>query len=332
MNYKQLIVDIRQQKFKPVYLLHGEEPFFIDEITHAVEEHALSEDEKEFNQTILYGRDTDVDQIIEAAKRFPMMAERQVVIVREAQNLRQLDKLESYALNPTSSTVLVIAHKYKKVDGRKKFAKNIAKSGVIFESKIVYDNQIPDWIQNYLKSSDYQITPKASILMGEFLGNNLGKIANELDKLKLNIEPGSTIDENDIEKNVGISKDFNNFELQKAIGAKDVFKATQIARYFSQNTKDHPFVMTLSILSSYFSKVMCIFFEKNKDKRHLAAKLKVNPFFVDDYLIAAKNYSGKKVQENISLIREYDARYKGVNAGNIPEGELIKEFVHRLMH
>lgn len=332
MDFQQLITDIKQQKFKLVYLLHGQEPYFIDQISKAVEAHALTEEEKGFNLTVMYGKDSDVHQVVEAAKRYPMMAERQVVIVREAQSMRNLEALESYLQNPLPSTVLVIAYKGKKVDGRKKWLKLAQKAGVEFFSKPIYDNQVPAWVEKYLKNKNYQITPKASALIAEFLGTDLAKITNELDKLMLNVESGTTVDENHIEANIGISKDFNNFELQNAVGQLNHIKAQQIAYYFGQNLKDHPPVVTLSVLMKFFSQVMCIYFEKKRDKFTIAKKIGVNPYFAGDYLTAAGNYTGKKVMDNITLLREYDGKLKGVETGKIEQGELVRELVWRLMN
>lgn len=332
MDFQQLITDIKQQKFKPVYLLHGQEPYFIDQISKAVESHALTDEEKGFNMTVMYGKDSDVHQVIESAKRYPMMAERQVVIVREAQSMRNLEALEGYLQNPLSSTILVIAHKGKKVDGRKKWLKLAQKAGVEFLSKPIYDNQVPTWVEKYLKNKNYQITPKASALIAEFLGTDLAKITNELDKLMLNVETGTTVDENHVEANIGISKDFNNFELQNAIGQLNHAKAQQIAAYFAQNTKDHPPIVTFSVLMKFFSQLMCIFFEKKRDKFTIAKKIGVNPYFAGNYISAAGNYTGKKVMENISLLREYDGKLKGVETGKIEQGDLVRELVWRLMN
>ncbi len=332
MDFQQLITDIKQQKFKPVYLLHGQEPYFIDQISKAVESHALTEEEKGFNMTVMYGKDTDVHQVIEAAKRYPMMAERQVVTVREAQSMRNPEALESYLQNPLSSTILVIAFKGKKVDGRKKWVKFAQKTGVEFFSKPIYDDKIPAWVEKYLKNKNYQITPKAALLIGDFLGTDLAKITNELDKLMLNVEPGSTVDENHIEANIGISKDFNNFELQNAIGRLNHAKAQQIAIYFGQNLKDHPPVVTLAVLMKYFGQVMSIYFEKTRDKYSIAKKIGVNPYFVKDYLAAADNFTGKKVMSNITLLREYDGKFKGVGTGKVAPQELLRELVWKLMN
>ena len=332
MTYAEIIQELSQKKFKPIYLLYGDEPYFIDKITDYIAKNALDEAEKEFNQTILYGRDATPDQIVETAKRFPMMANHQVVIVKEAQNIRNMDAFEQYARQPMTSTILVFAYKYKKPDKRKKVIKEMSKSGVVFESKTLYDSQIPEWTKQYLKHSGYDITPKACLLVSEFLGNDLNKIANELDKLKLNVAEGKNIDENDIEANIGISKDYNLFELQKAIGKRDVFKAQQIGLHFAQNSKNHPFVVTLSILSSFFSKVLGLYFMNGNNKMEVAKALKVNPYFAEDYMTAKKNYPAPKLVTNISILREYDLKSKGIGSGHTADGELLKELIYKLMH
>lgn len=332
MTYQEILSELKQKKFRPIYLLYGDEPYFIDKLTDYISKNILDEGEREFNQTILYGRDAAPDQIIETAKRFPMMANHQVVIVKEAQNIRNLDAFEKYAEQPLESTILVFAYKYKKPDKRKKVVKAMAKSGVVFESKTLYDSQIPDWVQQYLHSSGHTITPKASLLVSEFLGNDLSKISNELDKLLLNLDEGKKIDDHDIEKNIGISKDYNLFELQKAIGNKDIFKAQQIALYFAQNPKNHPLVVTLSILSSFFSKVLGLYFMKGVNKMEVAKALKVNPYFADDYINTKRNFPAPKLVENISILKEYDLKSKGVSSGHTPDGELLKELIYKLLH
>ena len=332
MDFQQLLTDIKQQKFKPVYLLHGQEPYFIDTISKALEKHTLTEEEKSFNLTVMYGKDSDVNQLMESAKRYPMMAERQVVIVKEAQGMRNIEAIESYLANPLPTTVLVIAYKGKKVDGRKKWLKLAQKNGVEFFSKPIYENQVPAWVEKYLKGRNYQISPKAAALIAESLGTDLAKITNELDKLMLNVEAGTTIDENHVETNIGVSKDFNNFELQNAIGHLNHAKAQQIALYFAQNTKDHPPIVTISVLMKFFTQVMCVFFEKNRDKFTIAKKIGVNPYFAGDYITTAQNYSGKKVMENITLLREYDGKIKGVETANVEQGDLVRELVWRLMN
>lgn len=328
---KQIISDITRGNIAPVYFLMGEEPYYIDGISDFIEDSVLSEEEKGFNQMILYGRDVTIDDIIGNAKRYPMMAERQVVIVKEAQELsRTIDNLTSYVEQPQQSTVLVICYKYKKLDARKKLAKAIQKNGVLFESKKLYENQVPDWIRRVLAGKGYTITPKAAQMLTEFLGNDLGKINNELQKLQLILKPGAQITPQHIEENIGISKDFNNFELQSAIGSKDIKKAFTIVQYFGQNPKNHPLVMTIALLYSFFSKLMR--FHALKNPAHAAKELGISPYFVSDYEVAARNYPMKKVSLIISAIRETDMKSKGVGAANVPQGDLLKELLLKIFN
>lgn len=329
---KSIVSDIKKGQAKPIYFLMGEEPYFIDKIADFIEDHVLQEEEKGFNQMILYGRDVSIEDIVSNAKRYPMMAERQVVIVKEAQDLsRTIDQLTGYAENPQPSTVLVLCYKYKKLDKRKKLHKAIAKSGVIYESKRLYDNQVSDWIRKELHNRDYQISPKASQMLVEFLGTDLSKIDNELKKLQLVCRKGTTITPEIIEENIGISKDFNNFELRKAIGMKDNLKAHQIINYFAQNPKDNPMVMTVSLLFSFFSQLLQYHALTDKSKTNVARALKVNPFFVSDYSVAAQNYPMKKVSQIISFLRDADVKSKGVGAANVPQGDLLKELLVKVM-
>lgn len=329
---KQIIGALKKGDIKPIYFLMGEEPYYVDKISDHIEKNLLREEEKGFNQMTLYGRDVSIEDIIGNAKRFPMMAERQVVIVKEAQELsRTIEKLADYAENPQPSTVLVMCYKYKKIDKRKKLYKAVAKSGVIFESKPLYENKVGEWIRQELHSRNYQIAPKATQMLVEFLGTDLGKIDNELQKLQLICPEGTTITPEIIEENIGISKDFNNFELRKAIGEKDSLKAHRIINYFSQNPKDNPMVLTVSLLFSFFSQLLQYHGLKDQSKGNVAKVLKVNPFFVNDYAIAARNYPMKKVSQVISHLRDADVKSKGVGAANVPQGDLLKELLVKVM-
>ncbi len=334
-DFQKIISDLKNKKYAPVYFLMGEEPFYIDKITQYIEDNVLQEHEKEFNQTILYGRDTDVWKIIENAKRFPMMSDKQVVIVKEAQFLKDLDLLKDYIKNPLDSTILVIAYKLKTVDKRKKDSKEffdcLQKNAVIFDSKPLKDSQIPAWIVNVVQSKGYAITEKSSFLLYEFLGNDLSKILNELDKLCINLPSKTTINESHIEEFVGISKEYNNFELQKSIASKNVSKAMRIAYYFSKNPKDYHVLSTTAILFLFFSKVFAYQLLSEKSKTTAAKSLKVNPYYINDYIQASKLYSGKKVAEIISILREYDAKSKGVDS-NASSSELIIELVYKILN
>lgn len=336
----RIIADLKKGDIKPIYFLMGEEPYYIDQISAYIDQNLLSEEEKGFNQTVLYGRDVRLDEVISQAKRYPMMAERQVVIVKEAQDLsreilatfdNKKNILEAYAENPQQTTVLVFCYKYKKLDKRKKVYKNIAKAGVIMESKKLYENQVGDWIKKAMISRGYTIEPKAAHMLVEFLGTDLGKISNEIDKLTIVLPKGSTITPAVIEQNIGISKDFNNFELRKAVGARDVLKAHRIINYFSQNPKDNPMVLTITLLFGFFQSLMILHGIPAKDKNTVAKALKVNPFFVGEYISAAKNYPMKQVSHIINLLRDADVKSKGVGAYNLSQGDLLKELLVRIM-
>ncbi len=330
---RQIVTDIQKGDIKPIYFLMGEEPYYIDKISDFIADNILTEEERGFNQMVIYGRDSTVEDIVSNAKRYPMMAERQVVIVKEAQDLsRTIEKLVEYAENPQPTTVLVVCYKYKKIDKRKKLHKTISKSGVIFEGKRLYENQVGDWIIKTLKGRGFGISPKAAQMLVEFLGTDLGKIDNELQKLQLICPEGITISPEIIEENIGISKDFNNFELRSAIGEKDTLKAHRIINYFAQNPKDNPMVVTISLLFSYFSQILQYHGLNDKSKGAVAKQLKVNPFFVKDYVTAARNYPMKKVSQAISLLQETDVKSKGVGASNVSQGDLLKELLVKIMN
>jgi DNA polymerase-3 subunit delta len=332
MKYEEIIDELKKKIYKPIYFLSGEEPYFIDKITDFIAEHVLSESEKSFNQTILYGKDLKVEDVDNAARRFPMMSNHQVIIVKEAQNLKNIENLVYYAENPLKSTILVINYKYKTLDKRKKIYKAVEKNGILLETKKLYDNQVPDWISGYLRSDNYKIEPVASLLLVEFLGNDLSKISNELDKLKISLPSGSVISTKHIEDNIGISKDYSNFELQNAIRQKDVLKANRIALHFGQNQKDNPIVLTINSLFFFFSKVLVYHYLPNKEPKNAASVLKINPFFLKDYESSAKNYPKAKVVQIISLLREYDMKSKGYGNISADAGELLKELIYKIIH
>ena len=332
MKYEQILGDLKNKIYYPVYFLTGEEPYYIDTISDYIEDHVLTDMEKEFNQNVVYGRDTDVLSIISMAKRYPMMANYQVVIVKEAQDVKDIEKLASYVESPLDSTLLVINYKYKKIDGRKSFAQAVKKKGVFFESKKIYDNQLGSWIKNYLEKRGYSITPKASAMLVEFLGTDLSKIVNELEKLTLNIPEKAEINDAIVEQNIGISKDFNTFELQNAIGSRNILKANQIANYFAANPKDNPLVKTVSILNGFFGKLLIYQQLPDKSRNNAASALSVNPFFVKDYQVASRNYSKGKIAQIISLLREYDLKSKGVDNVSATDGELLREMLFKILH
>jgi len=329
---KQIVKDIKEGNIKPIYLLTGEEPYYIDRISEFIEKNVLAEEERGFNQMVLYGKDVTVEDIVGNAKRFPMMAERQVVIVKEAQHLsRSIDKLSSYAENPQPSTVLVLCYKYSKFDKRKKVYKQIKKTGVVFESKKLYEDKVADWIRKVLQGKGYRITPKASSLLVEFLGTDLSKINNELEKLQLVLPKEKEITPLDIEENIGISKDYNNFELKKAIGARNVLKATRIINYFAQNPKDNPFVVTVTLLNTFFTQLLKYHGMADHNPKSVASALRINPYFVSEYQIAAKNYPMKKVSTIVSSLRELDLKGKGVGSVNTTQADLLKELLVKIM-
>jgi len=327
----KIVNDIKAGNIKPVYFLMGEEPYYIDKLTEYMEANLLSEDEKGFNQTVLYGRDVTIDDIVSTAKRYPMMAERQVVIVREAQELsRSIDKLEAYAENPMPTTVLVIAYKYKTLDKRKKLVKFLDKKGLVYESKKLYENQVGDWLKRVLTGKKLNIEPKAAAMLVDFLGTDLSKIANELDKLAIILPQGSTITPDVIEENIGFSKDFNVFELRKAIGERNVKKAYQIAQYFADNPKDNPLVLTVGQTFGFFIQLLKYHGLKDRSPKSVASALGINPFFVKEYDVAIKNYPMKKVSQIVASLRDIDVKSKGVGANGLPPGDLMKEMLAKI--
>ncbi len=332
MKYLDILTDLKANKYAPVYFLMGEEPYFIDQIAHYIDKNVLDESQKEFDQTVVYGRDIDVPTLIATARRYPMMSPSQVVIVKEAQDMKKIEDLEKYIANPQPSTILVIEYKYKKVDKRKAFYKTIKKNAVILESDKLYDNKVPGWIEEYVGQHGYKIGPKASLLISDSLGNDLGKIANEIGKIFISLPKGQAITEDIIENNIGISKDFNIFELQTALIRKDIYKANQIANYFAANPKEHPFVVTITVLFNFFTKVLLLQYSQNESPQALAGKLGVNPYFLKDYQQAAKVYSRAKIAKIISHLRIYDLRFKGVDNISTTDGELLKELLFKILH
>ncbi|MEP4947460.1 MAG: DNA polymerase III subunit delta [Flavobacteriaceae bacterium] len=329
---KEIVSGINQGNPKPIYFLMGDEPYYIDKISKYVSDTVLTEEEKGFNQMVLYGRDTSVDEVVSNAKRFPMMADYQVVIVKEAQHLsRNIENLVGYAENPQPTTILVFCYKYKKLDKRKKLYKSIQKTGELFESKKLYENQVSDWIRKILNGKNYKISPKACMLLVEFLGTDLCKIANELDKLTIVVPETTEITPDLIEEHIGISKDYNNFELKKAIGEKNIAKATRIIDYFSQNPKDNPFVVTITLLNTFFTQLLQYHGLRDHSPGNVAKTLGVNPYFVNEYTIAAKNYPMRSVSGIISSLRELDLKSKGVGATNLSQANLLKELLTKIV-
>lgn len=334
MDYQTLVSEIRKKQFRPIYFLMGEEPFFIDKLTDLIEAQALQEEERSFNQSILYGADTNIAEIISEAKRFPMMAERVVVIVKEAQQLRNLDALEAYAEQPQPSTVLVFAYKHKKLDKRKKVAKVLAKKHVLFESKRVYDNQVPSYVEKLLKAAHFQASPKAVQMIAESLGTDIGRIDSEINKLKLIVPEGSTINEDTVEANIGISKDYNNFELCAAINTNNFGKALRIQRYFAANPKDNPLVLTMGILYRNFRILMIMAQLKSQGAAadQLAKQAGVSPWQAKEYLPALPNYPVRRIARIIGYLRETDLKSKGVQNSTTSDAELLKELLFKIFY
>ena len=334
MTANDIIKDIKSGNVQPFYFLYGEESFFIDKISGFIETNLLNEEEKGFNQVVLYGRDVSVAEIVAQARRFPMMSEKQVIIVKEAQDLaRSIDQLESYIENPQPTTVLVFNYKHKKPDKRKTIFKKMARLGVMFESKPLYENQVPAWISSYVREKSFSIDPKASQMLVEFLGTDLSRIANELDKLFIVLNDQRDISPESVEENIGISKDFNNFELRKAVGQKDVLKANQIINYFANNTKSNPPVVTIAMLNSFFTQLLQFHALPNKNNsKAVASTLRVNPFFVNEYIVAGRNYPMRKVSQVIALLREADLKSKGVGARDLSHADLLKELLYKILH
>ncbi|MFD2597621.1 DNA polymerase III subunit delta [Sphingobacterium corticis] len=335
MDAKTILSDVKKGKFSPVYLLHGEESYFIDLVADAIEGSVLNDAQKGFDQTILYGKDTDFVTIVNAAKRYPMMSDYQVILVKEAQNLKWKDDelFQKYLESPTPTTILVLAHKYGLVDKRKKTYKLADKAGIVLESKKLYDDKVAPWIADQFQAEGRRIHPQAAALMADYLGTDLSKVANEIDKLLLNVALDKEVDISDIERNIGISKDFNVFELNTALTKKNVFKAFQIVDYFAANPKSNPIPVVIGSLGSYFTKVLKYHYLPDKSSQAAAKELGVHPFFTKDYEMAARNYSRRKMFDVINLLKEYDLKSKGMHVGpNTTSGELLRELVYKIIH
>ena len=332
-TFEEIISDLKKRIFKPVYFLAGDEAYYIDLITDFIAEKVLSDEEKAFNQIIIYGEETSVNSIIETSRRFPMMASHQVVIVKEAQALKKIEDLAIYLDKPLLSTILVLNYKYKVIDKRTKLYKTLDTQGVYYESMRLRDYQVPPWIERYLMTKGIKINPDASAMLTEFLGADLHKIVNELDKLLITLPAGKpVITTSLIEKNIGISKDYNNFELQKAIGEKNILKANMIVRYFTENPNDNPVTLTIASLFSLFTKILTYHYLTDRSKNNVASVLKIHPYFVKDYEISAMKYDATKTIQIISLLRTYDMKTKGFGDVSTDQGDLLKELVYKILH
>ena len=332
MKYQEIIQQINKKIYHPVYFLMGEEIYYIDKISNYISKNILKPEEKEFNQIILYGKDTDVSTIISEAKQFPFGSDYRIVILKEAQDIKKIEDLEIYLDNPLSSTILVVCYKYKKIDKRKSFGKNLSKKCILFDSKKLYENELPSWIKNKVKEYSFSIDNESANILTQYLGNDLSKINNEISKLILNLNKGEEITPKIIEDNIGISKDFNIFELQNALGVKDILKANQIIKHFSENPKKHPFVLTLSSLFTFFQKVMIYHKLNDKSSRNAASALGVNPYFISQFQTASKNYPMKKLFKIFIYLKEYDLKSKGINNPSTGQDELLKELTFKILH
>ncbi len=348
-SFDKIISDLKAKVYKPVYFLDGEEPYYIDAIADFIATNVLDESEREFNQTILYGKDIDSLRMISEAKRFPMMADKQVLIIKEAQEIKDLDKvtkvtvgakkkeeeinlLEEYVKNPQPTTILVICYKYKNLDKRKSLGRTISQMGMLFTSSKLYDNEIPGWIEKYTKAQGLAISAHGSALMAEYLGSDLSRISNEIEKLKINLKGRKEIQVDDVQNYIGISKDYNVFEFTNAIGKRDVVKANRIANYFTANPKENPFVFVIANLYSYFSKILLYHGSPDKSQYAVAGAMGVSPFFVKDYESAARIYNPDKLRKIIGYLREYDLKSKGVESGDVESGELLRELLFKILH
>ena len=334
VTYEEIVRNLRNKVYAPVYFLMGEEDYYIDRISDYIIDTVLTDTEKEFNLTVLYGSDTDIATIINAAKRYPMMSKYQVVAVREAQALRNLDELVYYLQKPLESTILVMCYKHGALDRRKKLVAELEKAGVLFESKKLKDAQLPGFITSYLKRKQVEIEPKASEMMAEFVGTDLNRMAGELEKLVITLPAGQRrITPEQIERNIGISKDYNNFELRNALIEKDVLKANRIIKYFEENPKNNPLQFTLAVLFNFFANLMLVYYAPDKSDRGIAAHLGLrSPWQAKDYENAMKRYTGVKVMQIVGAIRQCDAKSKGVGNSSVSDGELLRELVYFILH
>ncbi|MBQ3688903.1 MAG: DNA polymerase III subunit delta [Bacteroidales bacterium] len=331
-TFEGIMKDLKAGKYAQIYFLQGEEPYFIDKISSYIENNVLNETEKVFDQSVVYGKDVDIRGVISLAKSYPAMSKHRVVIVKEAQDLKKIEDLVFYAEKPLASTILVICYKYKKIDARKKIGSVIEKCGVMFTSSKLYENKIPAWIDSYIKNAGFSCDPKVLTLLTEYLGTDLSKISNEIDKLAITLKQGSQITLDDVQNNIGISKDYNNFELQNVIGRGDVEKAARIVEHFSKNQKDNPLVLTITSLYGFFAKMLIYWQYKSQGDQKLAAAMGCSPYILKDYHTASRKLGLAKVIQAISLLREYDLKSKGVGNVSTDAGGLLEELVFKIMH
>lgn len=335
MDFQSIKKQLKNKDYQTLYFLHGTESYYIDAITEHIEKKILTSAEKSFNQTILYGKETDAKTIIDTCYRYPMMAQHQVVILKEAQEMKTLKDIMPYIQKPVASTILCICHKHKKYNLNSKFGKALKQQGVIFDSKKLYDNQVPDWIQSHLRSKKLSIQPNAANLVAEYLGTDLSKIVNELEKLVINLPEGTSVTPQHIEEHIGISKNYNIFELQRAVGQRDVLKANRIVNYFAANPRKHPLVLVVGTLYNYFSKVLMFHAVGQQPEAEVLKTLGLRSnYFLREYRTTAKHFPRSKVVGVIGILREFDLKSKGVdfNSGTTKAGELLKEMIWKILH
>jgi DNA polymerase-3 subunit delta len=331
MSAEKIIADWKKGNFKPIYWLEGDEPFFIDQVVHYAEHKILPASEASFNLSIFYGKDADWSSVVNACMRYPMFAEKQVVILKEAQQMRDIEKLESYIDNPLASTIFVVSFKEKKVDGRSKLAKTLKSKGEMLSTKKMYDSQLPEWVNQMVASHKLTITPKALHLLVDHIGNDLSRLQNEVEKLAVNLAGRKNITEDDIEKYIGVSKDFNVFELQDALGKRDLAKTIRIIHYFEANPKAAPIQMILPALYNYFSKVFMLYSLPNITEQSAAAALGVNPFFVKEYIATARRYDYDGIEKVLLLLHQYNLRSIGVHDAGTSDAGLLKELAVKMI-
>lgn len=350
-KFEEILKDLKNKVYHPLYFLQGEEPYYIDAISDYVEKHLLNDMEKEFNQTILYGREADAMTIVSTARRFPMMSNYQVVIIKEAQDVKWFgskekeedktkDKIKEkedpmmlYLQHPTTTTILLFCYKYKTIDNRTKKGKLIKDKAQFLETKKLYDNQLPAWIKNYLKERKIKANDHAVEMLAEYLGNDLSKINNEVGKMLINLKDKSVITINDIREHIGVSKDYNVFELQNALAERNILKANRIVNYFEANSKNNPIQLIVGSLFAYFNKILIYHFTTDKSSASLASAMGISPFFIKDYERTARNYPVWKLEQIIGWLREYDLKSKGVGSTDqVPAGELLREMVFKIIH
>ena len=331
MSYEKIIAEWKKKVYKPFYWLEGEEEYFIDKVMDYAEHNILNETETGFNLTVFYGKDAAWPDVINACRRYPMFSERQVVLLKEAQQMKDIDKLESYVENPLGSTILVVSYKEKKIDGRTKFAKLLKERGVLLSTKKIYENQLPQWTEEIVNNHGYEISRKALMLLVDHIGNDLNRIENEIEKILVNLGKRKTINEDDIEQFIGISKEFNVFEFQNALATKDLSNCIRIVQYFEANPKAAPIQLIFPSLYSFFSKLYMIHGLSSRDDKTVAAAIGVNPFFIKDYLQAVKVYSFPQVEKAILLLHQYNLKSVGVSDIGTGDASLLKEMVYKII-